>query len=78
MTRDAFDKRAETVSSDGWSGDAFAVSVKDTAKLLRAQHRAFVRLVRGAAGTYGDFGIVNVMKRDLLAALRARWKGGRR
>ena len=80
---DRFARVVEKIASDGFSGDAFAVSVSDAVKLLSAEHRAVVRLVRHTpVPKRGKSLIIPIargyargarqMRNDLLAALEER------
>ena len=78
---DRFARMVEKAAGDGWSGDAWAVSAVDAAKLLRAEHAAYVRLVK-AQERYGMGVHIMLPKQygawinmeELLAALARRIK----
>jgi len=68
-----WEKLATKAATDGWSGDAWAVSIADTATLLQRQHAAFVRLVkmRTITDVEGDWDKgYNMAIKDILAALQ--------
>lgn len=47
-----WEKLATKAATDGWGGDAWAVSIADTATLLSRQHAKFVRSVEKVKGVY--------------------------
>lgn len=82
-------KQATKAATDGWSGDAWAVSISDTVTLLARQHRAFVRMVKKLP-RIGQVAIIDrrltefmdadgeyIRRDDLLAALATHRKGRR-